>query len=72
MPRTGLRQKLIEEIKGLPTEKVREVANFVDYLSLKEDDWFVEYINRRGAQAKIDKKRDRKFTSLAELQKPFK
>lgn len=56
----------------MPTEKVREVANFVDYLSLKEDDWFVEYINRRGAQAKIDKKRGKKFTSLSELQESFK
>jgi len=72
MPRTGLRQKLIEEIKGLPAEKVREVANFVDYLSLREDDWFVEYVNRRGTQSKIDKKRGRKFTSLSELQESFK
>jgi hypothetical protein len=72
MSRAALKERLIDDIKGLPYEKVKEVANFINFLNLKEDDWFIDYVNKRGIEAKADRKKGRRFTSLEELQKEFK
>ncbi|MBI4823470.1 MAG: hypothetical protein HY805_04480 [Nitrospirae bacterium] len=72
MSSTVLQDKLINEIKNLPRSKVFEVIDFVSYLKLKEDDWFIAYVNKRGRLAKAQKKRGMKFTSLEELQKAYK
>ncbi len=69
MARTNLKQKLIEDIKGLPEKKVKEVLSFVNYLTLKEDDWFIDFVNKRGMLAKSDRKAGKKFATLQELQK---
>ncbi len=72
MQDTALKDKLIKEIKGLPDRKVGEVIDFVAYLKLKEDDWFISYVNQRGKLAKAQKKAGAKFTKLEELQKSYK
>jgi hypothetical protein len=72
MARIELKQKLIEDIKELPQDKVKEVANFINYLNLKEDDWFIDYVNKRGVQAKADRKKGKQFVSLKELQQAIK
>jgi hypothetical protein len=69
---TDLKEKLIEDIKGLPNEKIEEVANFINYLNLKEDQWFIDYVNKKGAQAKTDRKKGKEFVPLEELQKAFR
>jgi len=71
MSGTGLRERLIEDIEGLPEKKVREVIYFVSYLKLKEDNWFIDFVNKRGHAAKADKKAGRKFTKLGDLQKAY-
>jgi hypothetical protein len=53
----------------LPAKKIQEVIDFVEYLKLKEDNWFIDYVNKRGSEAKAQKKAGKKFTSLDELQK---
>jgi len=30
-----------------PKKKVREVMDFIGYLKLKEDEWFIEFVNKR-------------------------
>ena len=72
MAKTNVREKLIEGIQGLPEQKVKEVVNFVNYLNLKEDEWFIEFVNKRTMLSVSDKKAGKKFTKLAELQKAFK
>ncbi len=68
----GLKERLIEDIEGLPEKKVKEVIDFVSYLKLKEDDWFIDFVNKRGTLAKADRKAGRKFTKLEDLQKEYR
>jgi hypothetical protein len=68
MPKIDLKEKLIEDIEDLPRYKMKEVIDFVSYLKLKEDEWFIDYVNRRGRLAKIKRKAGRKFTKLEDLQ----
>ena len=72
MRSTALKEKPIREIEAMLAEKVKEVMSFVDYLSLKEDKWFVDLVNRRNRLAEADRKAGKKFTSLEELQKEYK
>lgn len=72
MSGAGLRRRLIEDIEGLPEKKVREVIDFVSYLKLKEDNWFIDFVNKRGNAAKADKKSGRKFAKLDDLQKAYR
>ena len=67
----ALKQRLLRDIKDLPAKKIQEVIDFVEYLKLKEDNWFIDYVNRRGSEAKAQKKAGKKFTSLDELQKEY-
>ncbi len=43
----SLKDKLIAEIDDLSEKKVREVMDFIGYLKLKEDEWFIEFVNKR-------------------------
>ncbi|MFZ3135940.1 MAG: hypothetical protein WA126_00960 [Thermodesulfovibrionales bacterium] len=53
-------------------KKVKEVIDFVEYLKLKEDDWFITFVNKRGRSAKSEKKAGGKFIRLEELQKQYR
>jgi hypothetical protein len=68
----SLKQKLINDIQDLPEKKIKEVFDFVEYLKLKEDEWFIRYVNQRGREAGEDRKAGKKFISLAELQKEYR
>ena len=59
MPGTVLKEKLIEDIEALPEKRIKEVIDFVEYLKLKEDDWFICLVNQRGRSAKTEKKQGR-------------
>lgn len=72
MTQPALKERLIRDIKDLSNKKINEVMDFVNYLKLKEDDWFIDYVNRRGRLANEHKKSGRKFTRLEELQREFK
>ena len=71
MRTTTLKKQLIQDIETLPEVKVREVMNFVDYLKLKEDEWFIAYVNKRSRSAKTSKKSGKKFISLEQLQTEY-
>jgi len=72
MPKINLKEKLIEDIEDLPQNKMKEVIDFVSYLKLKEDEWFIDYVNRRGRLAKIERKAGKKFTKLEDLQREYR
>jgi hypothetical protein len=72
MPSANLKERLIEDIVTLPDKKVKEVLDFVEYLKLKEDDWFINFVNKRGKLAKSEKKAGEKFIRLGVLQKEYR
>jgi len=72
MPKINLKETLIEDIEDLPQNKIKEVIDFVSYLKLKEDEWFIDYVNRRGRLAKIERKAGKKFTKLEDLQREYR
>lgn len=72
MTQTALKEKLLRDIKDLPNKQIYEVLDFVNYLKVKEDTWFIDYVNKRGRLAKAQKKSGRKFIRLEELQREFK
>jgi len=72
MPGVNLKKKLISYIEELPQVKVKEVIDFVSYLRLKEDEWFVDFVNKRSSMAKAAKQSGKKFIKLENLQKEYK
>jgi hypothetical protein len=72
MPGASLKERLIEDIVTLPEKKVKEVMDFVEYLKLKEDDWFITFVNKRSRLAKSEKKAGGKFIKLEDLQKEYR
>jgi len=72
MTKAALKEKLIREIEEMPSEKVKEVINFIHYLTIKEDDWFIDLVNKRSRMAEVDRNSGKSFTTLNELQKEYR
>lgn len=72
MPVTLLKEKLMEDIASLPEKKIKDVIDFVEYLKLKEDDWFIAFVNKRSSIAKKQRRAGRNFTKLEDLQKKYR
>jgi len=62
----------LKTLQLLPENKVKEVIDFIEYLRLKEDVWFINYVNQRGKLAKAEKIAGKKFTKLDDLQKEYR
>jgi hypothetical protein len=72
MPRAAeLNDLILENVDGLTNEEKREVLNFIQYLKIKEDRSFIEYVNKRTEQALEAKRRGERFFPLDELQKDY-
>ena len=52
-------------------QQLMEVLLFVEFLNMREDKDFVEYVNSRTLKAVNDRKKVAKFRGLEELQKEF-
>ncbi len=72
MATAQLKKKVIAAMDDLTEKKVQEVLDFVSYLKLREDEWFIDFVNKRGASAKAEKKAGRKLTRLEDLQKAYR
>jgi len=66
-----LNELILQNIEELPDKDKREVLNFIEYLKIKEDQAFVEYVNERTRQALAARKAGRQFTSLEKLQSDY-
>lgn len=42
-----LHQQILRQIKELPEKEKREVLNFIEYLKIREDRPFIDYVNTR-------------------------
>ena len=59
---------IINSISELDEKEKKEVFDFIQYLKIKENRSFIEYVNHRTKEASEAKKRGEKFVSLKELQ----
>jgi hypothetical protein len=64
-----LKKKLIDDIETLSEKTAREVADFAGYLKLREDRWFIDYADKRAAEAIAQKKAGKNFIRLEDLRK---
>ncbi len=72
MSTANLRKKILSDIEDLPEKKVKEVIDFISYLKFREDEWFIRFVNKRGARAKAEREAGRKFPKLKDLQKEYR
>jgi hypothetical protein len=68
---SGLNQQISAQVKDLPEKEKREVLKFIEYLKIREDRLFLEYVNARSQAAVDAKKRGEHFSSLEELQQEY-
>jgi len=66
-----LHQQILEQVKELPEKEKREVLNFIEYLKIREDRAFIDYVNKRTQEVVEAKKHGERFTSLEELQQEY-
>jgi len=66
-----LNELILQNIEELPDKDKREVLNFIEYLKIKEEQAFIEYVNERTRQALAAKRRGKQFTSLEALQRHY-
>jgi hypothetical protein len=62
---------IMDNIQVLPDRDKKEVLNFIEYLKIKEDQSFIDYVNRRSEKAVEDRRGGSKFSSLNELQSEY-
>ncbi|MFZ3048733.1 MAG: DUF2281 domain-containing protein [Desulfatirhabdiaceae bacterium] len=62
---------IIEKISNLPDNNKREVLSFIEFLQIKQDKEFIDYVNEITSKAINDKKDGKKFISLNELQAEY-
>ena len=68
---TELNDMILKSINELEEKDKREVLNFIEYLKIKEDRFFIEYVNNRTKEAMEAKQRGDRFVSLKELQRDY-
>lgn len=66
-----LKKQLYEKIGRLSDQQLREVVIFIEFLTAREDEEFIQYVNERTKQALNNRKNGKKFYSLEELQREF-
>ena len=72
MTAAEVKRKIAIELIALPQKSILAVYDFIEFLKLREDQWFINFINRRTKSALEAKKKGKKFFSLKELQKAYK
>ena len=66
-----LNQQISVQVKDLPEKEKLEVLSFIEYLKIREDRLFIDYVNARTHAAENAKKRGEHFSSLEELQQEY-
>ncbi|MGA7878102.1 MAG: hypothetical protein WCA08_20755 [Desulfoferrobacter sp.] len=62
---------ILESMQDLPERDKREILTFIEFLKIREDRSFIEYVDSRTTEAIEARKRGEAFTSLQELQKEY-
>jgi len=64
-----LNELILKNIQELSEKEKKEILSFIEYLKIKEDQSFIEYVNKRTKEAMEAKRRGEKFASLEDLQR---
>ena len=64
-----LNEIILRNVQDLSEKEKREVLNFIEYMRIKEESSFIEYVNERTRAAIEAKERAEKFISMEELQR---
>lgn len=62
---------ILESMQDLPERDKREILAFIEFLKIKEDRSFIDYVDSRTREAIEARKLGERFTSLQELQKEY-
>jgi hypothetical protein len=66
-----LERLILRSIQELEDRHKRQILDFIEFLKIREDRSFIEYVNRRTEEAMDARKRGERFTSLQELQQEY-
>ena len=69
--RHNLDKIIMDNILVLPDQDKKELLNYIKYLKVKEDQSFIDYVNRQTEKVAEDRRKGEKFTSLGELQDEY-
>jgi len=64
-----MRKNLLETLDSLSEREFREALTFIEFLKLRQEQWFINYVNQRTEEALLAKKAGKKFSTLEELQR---
>ena len=67
----NMNELIVRSIKDLTNKEKKEVLDFIEFLRIKEDRSFIEYVNRRTQESLRNKKQGKVFASLGELRKEY-
>ena len=68
---TKFDELIVNGIRELSNREKEDVLNFIEFLKVKEDKLFIEYVNMRTQEAIKAKKKGKTFHSLEELQREY-
>jgi len=63
------KEMLLESLNSLSEREFREALTFIEFLKLRQEEWFISYVNQRTEEALLAKKAGKKFSTLEELQR---
>jgi len=66
-----LNELILKNIQELPEREKKEVLDFIEYLRIKENPSFIEYVNKRTEEAIEAKRHGEAFISLEQLQRDY-
>ncbi len=64
-------EQVLEGLRDLDEDAKREVLDFIEFLRIREDPVFIQYVNQRTREALAARARGERFLSLEELQKEY-
>jgi hypothetical protein len=62
---------IFEKVSGLPNNQKKEVLSFIEFLEIKQDKEFIDYVNEITAKTIKYKQQGKRFISLNELQAEY-
>jgi hypothetical protein len=68
---TKLNELILKNIQDLSDKEKNEVLSFIEYLKVREDHSFIEYVNKRTKEALEAKRHGEQFISLEQLQRNY-
>lgn len=63
------KEVLLDRVNALSEKELSEVLTFVEFLRVREQRWFVDYVNERTSEALEAKRAGEKFVTLGDLQR---